>query len=180
MGSETVVVVDLGFEVSEAGGGEIRWDLGGTRQHRGVGSARQEHPASDHTAPFFRRCGRPSWEHTSVGRSCNCSHWWLLCCTSLQLLLASAASEARGAGALQSPPGLWRALQGPPGLWRAFQGPPGLWRALHGPPGLWGASPDQRASRRPPLWQDAWCSPPPTSVFCPRYPRLGKSVKKTF
>ena len=156
-------VVDPEFEVSEAGGGEIRWDLGGTRQHRGVGSARQEHPAgSDHTAPFFRRCGRPSWEHTSVGTSCNCSHRWLLwwLCTSLQLQLASAASEARGAGA----------LQGPPGLWRAFQGPPGLW----------GASPGQRASRRPPLWQGASCSPPPTSVFCPRYPRLGKSVKKTF
>ena len=154
-------VVDPEFEVSEAGGGEIRWDLGGIRQHRGVGSARQEHPAgSDHTAPFFRRCGRPSWEHTSVGTSCNRSHRWLWCCTSLQLQLASAASEARGAGA----------LQGPPGLWRAFQGPPGLWRA----------SPGQRASRRPPLWQDASCSPPPTAVFYPRCPHLGKSVKKTF
>ena len=148
--------MDLGFEVSEAGGGEIRWDLGVIRQHCGVGSARQEHPGSDHTAPprpFFRRSGRPSFvHHTSVGTMCNCSHWWLLCCTSLQLHLASAASEARGAGG---------ALQGPPGLWRA--------------------SPGQRASRRPPLWQGASCSPPPTAVFCLRYPRLGKkSVKKTF
>ena len=167
-------VVDLGFEVSEAGGGEIRWDLGGTRQHCGVGSERQEHPGSDHTAPrrpFFRRCGRPSFvHHTSVGTSCNRSHRWWLLCTSLQLHLASAASEARGAGA----------LQGPPGLWKAFQGPPGLWGAFQGPPGLWGASPGQRASRRPPLWQGASCSPPPTAVFCPRCPRLGKSVKKTF
>ena len=100
-------VVDPEFEVSEAGGGEIRWDLVGTRQHCAVGSARQEHPAgSDHTAPSFRRCGRPSFVHTSVGTSCNRSHWWWLWCTSLQLQLASAASEARGAGALQGPPGL--------------------------------------------------------------------------
>ena len=163
-------VVDLGFEVSEAGGGEIRWDLGGTRQHCDVGSARQEHPGSDHTAPprpFFRRSGRPSFlHHTSVGTMCNCSHWWwLLCCTSLQLHLASAASEARGAGALQGPPGLWGAL---------------VLGAHQGPPGPWGASPGRRALRRPPLWQGASCSPPPTAVFCPRCPRLGKSVKKTF
>ena len=148
-------VVDLGFEVSEGGGGEIRWDLGGIRQHCGVGSARQEHPGSDHTAPrrpFFRRCGRPSFvHHTSVGTSCKRSRRWLLWwCTSLQLHLASAASEARGAGALQGPPGLWKASPGP------------------------------RALRRPPLWQGASCSPPPTSVFCPRCLHLGKSVKKKF
>ena len=102
-------VVDQGFEVALAGGGEIRWDLGGTRQHCGVGTERQEHPGSDHTAPFFRRSGRPSFvHHTSVGTMCKRSHrWWLLwLCTSLQLHLASAASEARGAGVLQGPPGL--------------------------------------------------------------------------
>ena len=171
-------VVDPGFEVSEAGGGEIRWDLGVIRQHCGVGSARQEHPGSDHTPPprpFFRRSGRPSFVHTSVGTSCNRSHRWWLCCTSLQLHLASAASEARGAGgALQGPPGLWRALV------LASPGPPGLWRASQGPPGPWGASPGQRALRRPPLWQGASCSPPPTAVFCQRCLHLGKSVKNTF
>ena len=104
-------VVDPGFEVSEGGGGEIRWDLAGIRQHCGVGTERQEHPAADHTAPprpFFRRSGRPSFvQHTSVGTSCNRSRrWWLLLYTLVQLHLASAASEARGAGVLQGPPGL--------------------------------------------------------------------------
>ena len=89
---------------------------------------------------FFRRCARPAWWRT----------WQLLCkprnhshCCTLQLLLASAASEARGEGATH-----------------------------HRPPGASAEAPPPASARTPRPSPAASCSLPPVSASCPHCPRL--------
>ena len=92
---------------------------------------------------FFRRCARPAWWRT----------WLLLCkprnhshCCTLQLhllLLASAASEARGEGATH-----------------------------HRPPGASAEAPPPASARTPRPSPAASCSLPPVSASCPHCPRL--------
>ena len=140
-------VVALGFEVCEAARCVSRLDAG-NRHHRVAGIVRQEHPASACIArrrSFRWRCVRPAW------RTC-----WLLCtlcnhsahcCTQLQQLVASAASEARGAGG-----------------------------ARQHPPGASAEARPHASARSPRPWPACGCSLPPTFASYPRCPRLIKHI----
>ena len=134
-----------GFEAFEAARCAPRPEVDAGNRHRVAGIVRQEHPVSACIAPprFFRRCARPAWRRT----------WLLLCkprnhshCCTLQLhllLLASAASEARGEGATH-----------------------------HRPPGASAEAPPPASAPTPRPSPAASCSLPPVSASCPHCPRL--------
>ena len=120
----------------------------GNRRHCVAGTVRQEHPVLACIARLrsFRRCGRPAWRTWWLCRPCNHSH----CCTRLQL--ASAASEARGAGGAHRPPEA------------SAEAPP----------------PPRASARTPRPWPAASCSLPPVSASCPRCPHLGNAWSSWF
>ena len=138
-----------GFEAFEEARCVSRPELdAGNRHHCVAGTVRQEHPVLACIARLrsFRRCGRPAWRTWWLCRPCNHSH----CCTRLQL--ASAASEARGAGGAHRPPEA------------SAEAPP----------------PPRASARTPRPWPAASCSLPPVSASCPRCPHLGNAWSSWF